>query len=125
MIAPETLATMAEYVLMALLHTLVPALKDSMEATVKQVLFNRFHTITGYDTIEKQDLILLYFSDIDDCTLNSCLNGGVCVDGMNSFSCNCAHGFIGDDCNISKLKNQKLKSCSSELKINDVLIIAF
>ena len=44
MIAPKTLATMEEYVLMVLLHTLVPALKDSMEATAKQV----FHIIVFY-----------------------------------------------------------------------------
>ena len=37
MIVPETLAIMVEYVRMVLLPTLVPALKDSMEATAKQV----------------------------------------------------------------------------------------
>ena len=42
------------------------------------------------------------FSDIDDCQSNPCKNDGVCVDGVNSFSCNCAHGFIGDDCSTSK-----------------------
>ena len=46
------------------------------------------------------------FSDINDCQPNSahhpnCLNEGVCVDGINSFTCNCAHGYIGDDCSIS------------------------
>ena len=46
------------------------------------------------------------FSDINDCQPNSahnpnCLNEGVCVDGINSYTCNCAHGYIGDDCSIS------------------------
>ena len=41
------------------------------------------------------------FPDINDCKQSSCLNGGVCVDGINSFTCNCAHGFIGNDCSSS------------------------
>ena len=65
----------------------------------------------------------LYFSDIDDCKPDSCLNGGVCVDEVNSFFCNCAHGFIGDDCSISKLKEQKMNLFSRELIINDLVII--
>ena len=41
-------------------------------------------------------------TDIDDCHPNECLNGGVCVDGVNSFRCDCKHGFTGDICNTSK-----------------------
>ena len=40
--------------------------------------------------------------DINDCQPNPCMNNGICVDGVNSFSCNCAHGFIGKHCSISK-----------------------
>ena len=43
----------------------------------------------------------LSYLDIDDCQPNPCKNDGVCEDGANSFTCNCAHGFIGDDCSIS------------------------
>ena len=42
------------------------------------------------------------FLDIDDCVTNPCLNDGVCVDGVNAFTCKCAHGFRGDTCGISK-----------------------
>ena len=31
------------------------------------------------------------------------MNGGICVDGDNSFTCYCAHGFVGNNCSISKL----------------------
>ena len=31
-------------------------------------------------------------TNIDDCTNTSCLNGGQCVDGINSSSCNCTTG---------------------------------
>ena len=50
-------------------------------------------------------LIRYTFSDINDCLSNPCKNDGVCVDGVNSFSCNCAHGFVGDDCSTSNTLN--------------------
>ena len=43
----------------------------------------------------------LSYLDIDDCQPNPCKNDGVCEDGANSYTCNCAHGFIGEDCSIS------------------------
>ena len=36
--------------------------------------------------------------NIDDCVADSCANGGVCVDGVASFTCECAEGFAGDRC---------------------------
>jgi len=36
--------------------------------------------------------------NINDCTDTSCLNGGTCVDGVNSYSCNCAKGYEGTQC---------------------------
>ena len=48
--------------------------------------------------------------DIDDCKSSPCMNNGVCVDGVNTFSCDCAHGFIGDTCNTSNLDWHKKSS---------------
>ena len=42
-----------------------------------------------------------YFSfvlDTDDCFNRNCLNGGSCVDGINSYSCKCVTGYIGNHC---------------------------
>jgi len=36
--------------------------------------------------------------NIDDCFDGACLNGGTCVDLVNSFECNCVAGFTGDSC---------------------------
>lgn len=34
--------------------------------------------------------------DIDECQSAPCENGGTCVDGANSFTCNCPNGYTGD-----------------------------
>ena len=31
-----------------------------------------------------------------------CHNGGSCVDGINSYSCNCVTGYTGDHCETGK-----------------------
>ena len=42
--------------------------------------------------------MLLQFSDYDDCVGVTCQNGGTCVDGVNSYTCNCVAGYTGSDC---------------------------
>ena len=44
--------------------------------------------------------ILLNFLDIDDCVGVNCQNGGVCVDGVDSYSCTCVQGYAGTHCEI-------------------------
>ena len=38
------------------------------------------------------------FLHIDDCVNHTCANGGLCVDGVNSYSCNCSAGYTGERC---------------------------
>ncbi|MCP3665622.1 MAG: hypothetical protein GY696_24510 [Gammaproteobacteria bacterium] len=40
--------------------------------------------------------------DTDDCTGNPCQNSGTCIDGVNGYSCNCAPGNGGTNCEISE-----------------------
>lgn len=37
-------------------------------------------------------------TDIDDCATGPCFNGGTCTDGENAFTCACAAGFTGRQC---------------------------
>jgi hypothetical protein len=37
-------------------------------------------------------------SNVNECSSQPCLNGGTCVDGVDSFSCQCATGFSGPTC---------------------------
>ena len=36
--------------------------------------------------------------DIDDCVTIPCQNGGSCTDQVNSYTCNCADGYDGTNC---------------------------
>ncbi|XP_035670173.1 fibropellin-1-like [Branchiostoma floridae] len=38
--------------------------------------------------------------DIDDCSSVICENGGTCIDGVDTYSCDCAPGYFGDHCEI-------------------------
>ena len=42
--------------------------------------------------------------DIDDCSPNPCQNGGACVDGINSFTCNCRPGYAGAKCETGETR---------------------
>ena len=39
---------------------------------------------------------------VDNCDPNPCLNGGSCIDGVNTFTCQCALNFTGMTCETSK-----------------------
>ncbi|KAG8240118.1 hypothetical protein J437_LFUL019751, partial [Ladona fulva] len=58
--------------------------------------------ILGEYISRKQSVYVFLFSDINDCKLNPCHNGGTCVDKVNSFQCICKEGWEGNICNINK-----------------------
>ena len=49
---------------------------------------------------------ILYFVDIDDCKGNPCKNCGICTDGVDTYTCECANGYTGDNCDTSMLDYQ-------------------
>ena len=40
---------------------------------------------------------------INNCANIMCLNGATCVNGLNTYSCNCLAGYTGSVCQTSKL----------------------
>lgn len=41
---------------------------------------------------------LLFYLDLNECDSNPCMNGGVCTDGPDSFSCACPDAWTGLRC---------------------------
>lgn len=56
-----------------------------------------------------------FSSDINDCKINPCENGGTCVDRVNAFQCICKEGWEGALCNISKSSTRTKESSISSV----------
>ena len=42
--------------------------------------------------------MLMNHSDIDECAVNPCGNGGSCQDKVNDYECECTEGYVGKNC---------------------------
>ena len=47
--------------------------------------------------------IEIFHADIDECVSSPCQNGGACFDDSNSYTCNCAVGYAGANCEIGNI----------------------
>ena len=45
---------------------------------------------------------VFFSSDVDDCAVKPCQNGGNCRDAVNDFICNCTAGYSGKICSIGR-----------------------
>ena len=50
------------------------------------------------------EMHLCLLSDIDDCAVQPCQNGGNCVDAVNGYICYCVAGYSGKNCSVSEYK---------------------
>ena len=70
-----------------------------------QSLISRLYILHDRNLLSSHTCVHLWvncFLDIDDCEPNPCANGGLCTDGVNSYTCSCAIGYMGPNCNTSK-----------------------
>lgn len=47
-----------------------------------------------------------FFPDIDECSSHPCENGGICIDLVGGFRCECPVEWTGDLCNIGKFNSK-------------------
>ena len=47
-------------------------------------------------------VIVVFFSDVNECLRNPCQNGGKCTNSKGSYSCSCAAGYEGKNCDKGK-----------------------
>ena len=59
-------------------------------------------------------LISYHCVDKNECLSNPCQNSGTCEDGVNSYTCTCAPGFTGHDCETGMKNTLRIKKYSSE-----------
>ena len=45
---------------------------------------------------------MMFLQDIDECSSDPCQNGGTCEDGVNEYTCQCATGYTGTNCENGK-----------------------
>ena len=50
-------------------------------------------------------VVNILLTDIDDCVNHTCANGGSCMDGVSTYTCNCPPGFTGMYCEKGKVSN--------------------
>ena len=94
----------------------VSAILVSMETA--RIRWTTLHALVRLDTVETHAMVRLtcaililkwrvffwcehitYSSEnIDGCLSNPCQNGGVCNDGVNSYTCSCVSVYGGDHC---------------------------
>ena len=55
---------------------------------------------------------------------NPCNNGGTCKDGVASYTCICANGFTGQDCEISTLPIGLIYFVSNTYSIKEIYRVA-
>ena len=46
---------------------------------------------------------IIFILDIDNCSPNPCENGGSCTDEVAGYSCSCAAGYTGTNCETGKI----------------------
>lgn len=49
-----------------------------------------------------RSVLIIFIVDINDCARHQCKNGGVCKDGINSYTCSCPTYYSGSRCEKSK-----------------------
>ena len=54
---------------------------------------------------ELQHAMFILFTDVDECELQPCMNGGTCNNVNGDYECRCSDGWTGKNCSIGMTCN--------------------
>ena len=80
--------------------------KERVQVSMRIFLFRQFCKNQATKSIKTVLLYLYnlcYFSDIDECLSNPCLNGATCDNEENHFTCNCTDDWQGTRCDQGEI----------------------
>jgi hypothetical protein len=60
-------------------------------------------------------------TDIDECAINPCQNGGECTDEVIGYTCTCAGGYTGDLCETGMTEQFFSLFCLTKAKPKTIL----
>ena len=94
------------HVVFASIHTIIPStIYLSLDNFIRTFLHPGFLSDLSYASFKIKFLVNILLTDIDDCVNHTCANGGSCMDGLNTYTCNCPPGFTGMYCQKGKVSN--------------------
>ncbi|CAH1772850.1 unnamed protein product [Owenia fusiformis] len=71
---------------------------EPLSATTNQMMVILRSNFTSSSFRRRGFQALVYAENINECEDLPCNNGGVCIDGINDYTCNCPEGFTGKNC---------------------------
>ncbi|KXJ18052.1 Fibropellin-1 [Exaiptasia diaphana] len=75
-----------------------------LDSLASNKCYGRDYKTCSSDSVDKycvggaNNIFIYRFDNVDECAKKPCQNGAQCIDGVNSYTCKCAAGFTGPNC---------------------------
>ncbi|XP_028513086.1 neurogenic locus Notch protein [Exaiptasia diaphana] len=96
-----------------------------LDSLASNKCYGRDYKTCSSDSVDKycvggaNNIFIYRFDNVDECAKKPCQNGAQCIDGVNSYTCKCAAGFTGPNCETNVDECAKFKPCQNGAKCID------